>query len=88
MRHNRMNFDFSNTPRRQTNTSVCVCVCVLVGEQAGEGLAEAADGFCFGLVVRDVSTQRLAEGVGERLGFTGRNSDTHQFRITDDRRGK
>lgn len=47
-----------------------MCMRVLVREEAGEGLPQAADGFGFGLVVCDVSPQRLTEGVGERLGFT------------------
>lgn len=37
----------------------------LVGEEAGEGLPQAADGLCLGLVVRGVPFQGLSEGVGE-----------------------
>lgn len=44
----------------------------LVGEEAGEGLPQAADGLCLGLVVRGVPFQGLSEGVGERLGFAAR----------------
>lgn len=42
---------------------------MLVGEEAGEGLAEAADGLSLGLVISEVPSQRLREGVGQGLGF-------------------
>lgn len=42
---------------------------LLVGEEAGEGLSQAADGLGFGLVVGLVPSQRLCEGVGQRLRF-------------------
>lgn len=45
---------------------------VLVGEEAGEGLPEAADGLGLGLVLAGGAPQGLphAEGIGERLRFT------------------
>lgn len=52
--------------------SVYAWVRGLVGEQAGKGLAEAADGLGFGLVVHWVSSQCLREGVCKRLRLAER----------------
>ena len=46
----------------------------LVGEETGEGLAEAADGLRLGLVVGGVPSQRLGEGVGQGLGLTAKET--------------
>ena len=42
----------------------------LVWEEAGEGLPEAADGLCLGLVIGGDATERLGERVGQGLRFT------------------
>ena len=46
----------------------------LVGEETGEGLAQAADGLGLGLVVGGVPPQCLGEGVGQRLGLTAKDT--------------
>lgn len=50
----------------------------LVGEEAGEGLSQGADGLGLGLVVGGAAPpQSLAEGVGQGLGLTAGRESVH-----------
>lgn len=54
---------------------------LLVGEEAGKGLSEAADGLGFGLVVGQIPSQRLCEGVGQRLRFAALNRILYYYSL-------